>query len=139
MYRRIKYEPIDDGEYELYRYNIPPRYDGSSFRKRSYNAAEGVIELTPSNPTPAKETKAELDFSEGVPEEEKAAAAAPATENGAAEEKGILAALSEKLDREELFIIALALAIADGDGKGDILLLLMLLLYQGDSGKSASR
>ncbi len=131
MYRRGRgeYEELCDDECELYRYNIPPRYDGSRFR-RSRSTAHSGAGLS-ENKCYDEHCVASVDISEPV---------SPAAENDTreegqcdgAEQGSLISRLGISIGSEELLIIATALAIAGGDGRGDVLLLLALLLVAGD-------
>lgn len=129
MYSRYKnatYDPRDDDltrevcedEYELYRYNLPPRYDGSRFRHRSCPPPKGVTVASEAAAPP-------LEVCSSSAENRSAASAYAETETEAA-----ALPLPHLTPRgyEDLLIICLILLIAGKDDSAyDVTLLLLLL------------
>lgn len=126
-------------EYELYRYNIPPRYDGNRFRRngsRSRTHNEECDRAQPEKETcePCEvESHSKLTSdNECKPEEHKETSECPCEDIAADEKKsGLLSKLHGSLGGEEILIIALILTVAGSEDIGDLLLLLVLLLLNG--------
>ena len=130
MYSRYKsatYDPRDEDadadvsedEYELYRYNLPPRYDGSRFRQRSVLTKEN-----PSDPIDVRDASEKARSSNAENE------ASPSDPCEKAEPSPAFS-LSKLTSRgyEDLLIICIILLLTEkGDGVHDVTLLLLLLL-----------
>lgn len=117
---------IDRDEYELYRYNIPPRYDGSRFgRNRECEAERSSCECD----TVCQDTNTE----ECVCEEKTEVMPCCDGEVTLCNKDGgfTLGKLFNKMGSEELLIIALILTVAGGEDSGELLLILILLLLNG--------
>ena len=112
-------------EYELYRYNIPPRYDGNRFRRKSeikesfsYSEKEPIVaeacEAIDEEAVSEKPQCCDVDF------------------ECLKKESGFsLGKLLDKMGSEELLIIALILTVAGGEDSGELLFILVLLLLNG--------
>ena len=130
MYSRYKnatYDPRDrdgftdvsDDEYELYRYNLPPRYDGSRFRHRPEAPEEDVSVGKKASVTPEEACSSSAENSSASPAN--ACKAAPSH----------VFSLSDLTPRgyEDILIICLILLISEkGESTYDVTLLLLLLL-----------
>ncbi len=122
---------LSDEEYEMYKYNLPPKYDGSRFRRGSRREPTIVVE----SPVPVEEVSQPFQRAEEVglpaPIEEAVHTPVEVETTPVREEKGgPLSSLVGAIGYEELLIISLILAIAGGDDSGDALLLLAVLLTQ---------
>ena len=126
-YKNATYDPRDeDGitevcedEYELYRYNLPPRYDGSRFRHRPRTTKESVaVDDEPTIPS--------CETCSSNAENESAQFAH--TDNEVTAPWLSLPHLTSR-GYEDLLIICLILLITEkGDSAYDVTLLLLLLL-----------
>lgn len=126
-YQRIPYEPFEteeaDGiseEYELYRYNLPPKYDGSRFSRR------------PIAPKPNDNTVLEpknLHRESDGDMENVNAPSAPMEET----QGKTLCTISNPTSRgyEEIIIICLILLIAEKGEKTDDIIPFLILLLAG--------
>ena len=105
-------------EEELYRYNLPPRYDGSRFAKHHRRTEAECLEKEKVY-LPDDETKDDpvTVGDEQLPECTKS--------------DSILASIAEGIGSEELFIISIMLMIAGGEDSGEMLIFLVLLLLCG--------
>lgn len=138
--RNEEYRTMSDEEYELYRYNIPPRYDGSRFRAgnmhESLNDREDSDFFSEEHAADAVDTDSTDDSDCEDSAEETALCnteTAPSCKSDENEEKGelirgLMSKLHDRFGSEELLITALILIIADGENSGDVLLFLALLL-----------
>ena len=149
---RDTYSEVTDEEYELFGYNLPPKYDGSRFRNRKnirptvpldesdYNITNDELE----NTIEVHETdiiddecagcKTEVSIEDGVcnkdSDEQKNEKICNKEQKGSGIE-GIIHHLGERFGNEEILIIALILLIAsdfNSSESGDVILLLALLL-----------
>ncbi len=138
------YDDISDEEYEIYKYNLPPKYDGSRFRRNRQKGRRLEPEVPPENYEIVTERDAETEpVGENMSESEPCGELGDnVTETDTPVDREE-ECLPQKLDKqshlprilsdigyEELLIIALILAIAGGDNGGDVLLLLAVLLTQ---------
>ncbi|MBR4933351.1 MAG: hypothetical protein IKZ03_02720 [Clostridia bacterium] len=124
-YQRIPYDPSDEDdltdessdEYELYRYNLPPKYDGSRFgrrpasQKKPTNVTNTLADSKATSSTSVKHERERcINEKEDLPD------------------KLTLPHLTSR-GYEDLLIICLILLITEkGDSTGDVVLLLILLL-----------
>ncbi len=119
-YKRVDYDPSDEDEitdeatdeYELYKYNLPPRYDGSRFSRRT--VTQKMDETVSS---PAERSSNVKDICLQTDEDEEC--------------KMSLTTLPHLSSRvyEDILIICLILLITEKEGStGDVILLLVLLL-----------
>lgn len=129
MYSRYRNTPYDlreeddirdmnEDEYELYRYNLPPRYDGSRFRQ-NYDTAKKTESATHNRADPS-ESSSVVEENVSIPPE-------------GAEKNDVTPTLSfprlTPHGYEDLLIICLILLVTESaDSTGDIILLLLLLL-----------
>ncbi len=134
-YEREKFgggiDDISEDEQELYRYDLPPKYDGSRFRRaemrdtRNYPSSVDV------------EAKEEYDFT--TAEEERSDTLTDAKElnepkrsefaSDSAGNSDLIKSLASMLGYEEVLLIALLLILSeDGRCGGEIILLLTILL-----------
>lgn len=136
-------EPSDE-EYELYRYNLPPKYDGNRFRRRNTDSraskrAVSAADTAVREAECVSDTTCETDnASESAvcPCREECASLCDTCEGSErCERRNALSLIGEHIGYEELLIIAVILMLA-GDGGDDIILLLAVLLAQGgDAGR----
>lgn len=120
-YKRVEYDPSDEeeiadeitDEYELYKYNLPPRYDGSRFSRRTVTQKMDETKSSPAEcSSNAKDTCLQTD-------EDEECTKIPMP---------ILPHLSSR-GYEDILIICLILLITEKeDSTGDVILLLVLLL-----------
>lgn len=103
-------------------YNLPPRYDGSRFRRRS---REESCRRCEEYEAPAI-TQCPSDTSETEACSLEETSAKPCKSDS----EGVLRFL-EGMGGEELLIISLILTVAGGDDSGELLLFLILLLLHG--------
>lgn len=124
-YQRNSYDPSDEDDIpgesldvcELYRYNLPPKYDGSRF-SRHHTAYKRVEEAKKTSDHSQKTFSTSAEQEPAIPSKctLKASAAAPALPDFTPHVY------------EEILIICLILLIAEkGDNTFDIILLLILL------------
>ena len=119
-------------EYELYRYNIPPRYDGSRFRGNnrcvdcSHHRAieETVDEVTACECDMTNESSDNCVCAPCDTKEEENCSDSEGSEN-------VLSKLLKNFGSEELLILSIILTIAGGEDSGELLLILVLLLLNG--------
>ncbi len=111
---------MTDEEYELYKYSIPPKYDGSRFRRHV------IPDIAVEDKSDAKDESTETftEIIEPIPTEN--------TEDSIVKTEkppeSIVSGIFEKLGSEELLIISLVLAVAGGEESGELILILILLL-----------
>lgn len=134
MYRRSNYtaderrfntstESYSADEAELYKYNLPPKYDGSLFIRRTddeHNIRSDDIQ-------PIDEPAPEIS-NEPSGNSEGSNIEYSGEEHGSDPQPSIIETLREHIGSEELLITALLLILGSGDGNGDIMLFLALLL-----------
>ena len=128
-------------EYELYRYSLPPRYDGNRFRRKRVpregeersrgTSAEDPQEHVSS--TVERERGRRSEALERLSEaEDEGAHVIPSSREGGTGLWDILKGFGKSLGYEEILIIAIILIVAhDGESSGDVVLLLSLLLLAG--------
>ena len=110
-------ETLSDDEYELYRYNLPPRYDGNRFRKRPAKAQH--VRSSPPEPANTLSNTSKL-----IPKDSECDRHPPQKNPST-----IFSRLGNSLGYEEILIISLILLISDSDqASGDVILFLALLL-----------
>lgn len=139
---RDDFDEVSEEEYELYKYNLPPKYDGSRFRtrrnqRRRFDAREerdrvrkthDYPEVLPEE-IPEKEEKIET-YAEDVT----AVVEEPQKKHDPGSIEKLLGHIGDKFGSEELLIISLIIFLAGESGaedSGDIILLLALLLIAG--------
>ena len=129
MYSRYKnttYDPQDqeesadmsDEEYELYRYNLPPRYDGNRFRHQIPHQKKAANDTSKPS-VPAKATDRQNT--------EKSAE--PSPDSDATETRVQSSHLLTSKGYEDVLIICIVLLITEkSDSTYDVILLLLILL-----------
>ncbi len=127
-YKRPEYYPSDedeitdenDDEYELYRYNLPPKYDGSRFGR--HPSTHKTIESIPIKTEPP-----EIECSTDPPTEPESDICI--SESKTEQKASVLPLPHISVGYEDILIISLILLISEkGDSTGDVILLLILLL-----------
>lgn len=127
-------------EYEMYRYNIPPRYDGSRFRRTSgqgYKSESKRDSQASSEKQCATEPscRGESECSEDTQSINEQRSPCESEHSVSlrdeAKREGILQRMREGIGGEELLIISLILIIAGCEDGGEVLLFLLLLLLNG--------
>lgn len=118
-------EMLTPEEEELYRYELPPHYDGSrfSYRARLKTPARQVNE-TRTETTTKDEASCNTDAQEKTSYDESNAANCG---NGNSSE---LSHLFDGISHEELLIISLILTVAGSEDSGELILFLLILLLR---------
>lgn len=126
--RRVSEDGLTEEEREIARYGLPPKYDGTRFRRG--RAAEPTDDDSPADEAPTAPAVSE----DGYPPLRRGADAEDAHGDGGKLSK-LVEGLGDLLGSEELFILALILLLSgtgdDCENPSDVILLLALLLLTG--------